>query len=38
MAYTGGARQEVIKFPPILTNEKLEAIYVGLLILNDGCI
>lgn len=34
MAYTGGARQDVIKFPPILTNEKLEAIYVGLLILN----
>ena len=34
MAYTGGNRQETIKFPAILTNEKLEAIYVGLLILN----
>lgn len=34
MAYTGGGRQEVVKFPAILTNEKLEAIYVGLLILN----
>ena len=34
MAYTGGARQEQIKFPAILTNEKLEAIYVGLLLIN----
>ena len=34
MAYTGGARQEQIKFPAILTNERLEAIYVGLLLIN----
>ncbi len=34
MAYTGGSRVEEIKYPAILTNEKLEAIYVGLLILN----
>lgn len=38
MAYTGGARQETVKFPAILTNEKLEAIYVGLLILNPKAI
>ena len=30
----GGSQKEQIKFPAILTNEKLEAIYVGLLHLN----
>lgn len=34
MAYNGGATQQATQFPAILTNEKLEAIYVGLLILN----
>ncbi len=34
MAYMGGSQKEQIKFPAILTNEKLEAIYVGLLHIN----
>lgn len=34
MAYMGGSKKEEIKFPAILTNERLEAIYVGLLHLN----
>ena len=34
VAYREEPKEEVVKFPAILTNEKLEAIYVGLLILN----
>ncbi len=34
MAYNGGAQQNAPEFPAILVNERLEAIYVGLLILN----
>ncbi len=34
MAYEGGAKNEDIKYPAVLTNEKLEAIYVGLLLIN----
>lgn len=34
MAYTAVNKEEGVKFPASITNEKLEAIYVGLLLLN----